>query len=61
MAPFDPELVPTEHADLFYSGKPAPDGSPVGLSDEQYDAMKARYRERGEWPFDPPRAPDDAA
>lgn len=57
---FDPEKVPAEHADLFYSGRPADDGSPVGLTDEQYDAMKARYRERGEWPFDPPPEQEEA-
>lgn len=48
---FDPELVPLEHADLFYHGKPGPDGSPQGLTDEQWDAQKAEMQENGSWPF----------
>jgi hypothetical protein len=50
--PFDPEKVPVEHADLFYHGRPGADGGPVGLTDSQYDGLKAELRERGEWPFD---------
>lgn len=53
MAPFDPELVPLEHADLFHHGD---DGR--GLEDEEYDAQKARMIESGTWPF--PTQKEDA-
>lgn len=59
MAPFDPDLVPTAHADLFYHGKPDEDGNPVGLTDEQYDAQKARMQNEGEWPFDVSSPPEE--
>lgn len=49
--PFDPEKVPTAHADLFYHGRPGPDGKPEGLTDEQYDGQKEAMIARGEWPF----------
>ena len=52
MAPHDPSLVPPEHADLFYHGKPDEDGNPVGLTDEEYDAEKAEMQAEGTWPFD---------
>lgn len=48
----DAAKVPAEFADLFYDGKPDSDGNPVGLTDEQYDALKARKQAAGEWPFD---------
>lgn len=53
----DPEKVPLEHADLFYHGMPGPSGVPVGLSDAEYDAQKARMIEEGTWPF-PEHYPD---
>jgi hypothetical protein len=59
MAPFDPDLVPLEHADLFYHGMPDEDGNPVGLSDEEYDAEKARKIADGTWPFAP--QPEEAS
>ena len=52
MAPHDPSLVPPEHADLFYHGKPDEDGNPVGLTDEEYDAEKAEMQAEGTWPLD---------
>lgn len=47
---FDPDKVPLRYADLFYHGKPGPDGEPVGLDDDQYDAQKARMVADGDWP-----------
>lgn len=49
--PFDASLVPPQHADLFYHGKPDEDGNPVGLTDEQYDEQKTRMVAADEWPF----------
>lgn len=49
--PHDPEKVPLEYADLFYHGKPGPNGEAVGNSDEEYDALKARLTASGDWPF----------
>lgn len=48
---FDPERVPREHADLFYHGRPAEDGSPRPLSDAEWDAQKAEKLAGGVWPF----------
>lgn len=48
---FDPERVPLEHADMFYHGKPGPDGRPVGLTDEQWDAQAASMRADGTYPL----------
>lgn len=48
----DPEKVSLEHADLFYHGKPGPDGRPVGLTDEQWDAQAVILRAEGVYPFD---------
>lgn len=56
----DPEKVPLEHADLFYHGKPNEDGTPQGLTDEQYDRLKADRQARGEWPFDQKEEHHDA-
>lgn len=51
--PFDPEKVDPQHADLFYhGGPPDEDGTPRPLSDEQWDAQKARMTENGDWPFE---------
>ena len=53
MAPFDPQLVPEQHADVFYHGRPDPEtGEPVGLTDEEYDALKAERQADGTWPLD---------
>lgn len=54
MAPHDPDLVPEDAADLFYHGKPAEDGTPRGLEDEQYDEQKAAMIAAGTWPFPAP-------
>lgn len=53
MPPFDPDKVPAEHADLFYHGKPGPDGEPVGLTDEQWDEQAAFVEAHPDiyWPF----------
>jgi hypothetical protein len=57
---FDPEKVPVEHADLFYHGKPGPDGKPVGLTDEEYDAQRDRMiaDPDQDWPFGQPAESD---
>lgn len=49
---FDPEKVDPRFADLFYHGKPGPDGKPEGLTDKQWDAQKAEKQANGSWPFD---------
>lgn len=48
----DPSKVPAQHADLFYHGKPNEDGTPNGLTDDQYDRLKARLQAAGTWPLD---------
>ena len=51
--PFDATKVPPAYADLFYHGIPSPTGVPLGLTDAEYDAQKARMIEAGEWPLHP--------
>lgn len=49
---FDESKVPVEHADLFFHGGPPDEfGRPRGLSDEQWDAQKARMLAEGTYPF----------
>lgn len=55
----DPEKVPEQHADIFYHGMPDGDGHPVGLTDEEYDGLKAERQAAGTWPLDPVPSEED--
>ena len=44
---FDATKVPEEYADLFHHGD-----NGRGLTDEEWDAQKARMREAGNFPLD---------
>ena len=52
--PFDPDKIDPEFADLFYHGRPTADGTPVGLSDSEWDAQRALLTLFGDYPFTPP-------
>lgn len=47
---FDAGKVTAEFEEFAYHGKPDENGEPVGLSDEEYDALVQRWRSHGEEP-----------